>query len=95
MAVSEDDSWLEDDGRDGGKDDTPALESAVWWCVAAGIMLLLPRQWASAGMAFALAAILFVIKRVKHGPSKKDDKGGTKAERASDDEAQGSQSLPT
>jgi len=66
-----DDRWLDDDGRDSGLEPTPALGSAVWWCVSAGVMLLLPRQWASAGIAFGIAGVLALVKRRRYPPAKK------------------------
>lgn len=71
-AAPPDDGWLDDDGRDHGAEPTPALASAVWWCIAAGVMLLLPRQWASAGIAFAIAAVLALLKRRKYPPAPKE-----------------------
>ena len=71
-----DDSWLDDDGRDHGAEPTPALASAMWWCIAAGVMLLLPRQWASAGVAFAIGTVLAILKRRKYPPTPKKKMNG-------------------
>ena len=85
-AVDRDDSWLDDDGRDHGGEPSPALASAVWWCIGAGVMLLLPRQWASAGIAFSIAAVLALLKRRKYPPAPKKKRGQERAEGGADDE---------
>jgi hypothetical protein len=43
-----------DDGRNG----SPFLAAASAWCFGASLLLLLPRQWVSAGIALGLSLIL-------------------------------------
>jgi hypothetical protein len=57
-APDSDDRWLDDDAADGGPENATVLGSLTWVLVAGGIMLMLPRQWASAGMSFVLALIV-------------------------------------
>jgi hypothetical protein len=53
---------MEPDGRDG----PPLLVMASRWFFAVGVMLLLPRQWVSAGAALAIGALLAAIARRRH-----------------------------
>jgi hypothetical protein len=52
-------SSVANDGRDG----PPLVVMATRWFLAAAIMLLLPRQWFSAAMAFAAGVGLFAYHR--------------------------------
>lgn len=44
-----------------GTHGAPYLKALAWWLTAAGILLLLPRQWPSAGIAFALGGLLHAV----------------------------------
>lgn len=46
------------------------VEAVRWWLVAAGIMLMLPRQWPSAGIAFLLALVCHAVVRRRRRPSR-------------------------
>ena len=41
----------------------PIARAAGWWLIGSAILLLLPRQWASAGIALVLAMLLFAYQR--------------------------------
>lgn len=48
-----------DDGRDG----PPLIVMASGWFFGAGVLLLLPRQWVSAGAAIAIGVVLSLVAR--------------------------------
>jgi hypothetical protein len=41
------------------------LENARWWLLATGLMLMLPRQWPSVGIAFALGLLCHLVVRLR------------------------------
>lgn len=44
-----------------GTHGSPYLKAAAWWLIGAGVLLLLPRQWPSAGIAFGLGLLLHTV----------------------------------
>ena len=58
-----------ENGVDDGRDGPPLLVMAARWFFAAGVMLILPRQWVSAGIALALGGLLYLFARRGRGHS--------------------------
>ncbi len=59
----------------------PYLQALAWWLTASGVLLLLPRQWAAAGIAFGLGGLSHVAarRRARRGRLGGADPGDPKA----------------